>query len=73
MGVAPHAAGGPDGNDGRMEFPSLDLIRVFEYDPELLDGVDATAAAHLRARLAVRRSWADPQLSAFSERTKTDP
>jgi CRP-like cAMP-binding protein len=38
----------------------LDLIRIFEYDPELLDGLDAQVAAHLRQRLAARRTWADP-------------
>lgn len=43
-----------------MERPSLDLIRVFEYDPELLAGLDTQVAEHLRRRMAARRSWAEP-------------
>src|SRR4051812_50121454 len=43
-----------------MDFSGLDLIRIFEHDPDLLDGLDAPVAAHLRLRLGVRRSWADP-------------
>ncbi|QEC48286.1 Crp/Fnr family transcriptional regulator [Baekduia soli] len=42
-----------------MEFSGLDLIRVFEYDPDLLDGLDEPVAAHLRTRLTTRRAWAD--------------
>jgi CRP/FNR family transcriptional regulator, cyclic AMP receptor protein len=43
-----------------MDFGALDLIRVFEYEPDLLQGLDERAAAHLRRRMTVRRSWADP-------------
>lgn len=42
-----------------MERPSLDLIRVFEYDPELLTGLDEQVAEHLRRRMAARRAWAE--------------
>src|SRR5215467_12416630 len=45
---------------GRMDRPALDLIRVFEYDPELLEDVDERIAGQLRRRLAVRRAWAEP-------------
>lgn len=45
----------PDGMDS-----SLDLIRVFEYDPELLEDLDGPLAMHLRQRVAARRVWADP-------------
>ncbi|HEY4097551.1 MAG TPA: Crp/Fnr family transcriptional regulator [Baekduia sp.] len=40
--------------------PVFDLIRVFDHDPELLDGLDATTAAHLRRRMTTPRAWADP-------------
>jgi CRP/FNR family cyclic AMP-dependent transcriptional regulator len=43
-----------------MESPSLDLIRVFEHDPELLADLDPQVAQHLRRRLAARRGWAEP-------------
>lgn len=33
---------------------SADLIRVFEYDRDLLDGLDAPVAEHLRQRMATR-------------------
>lgn len=40
-----------------MEFPNIDLVRVFEFDPELLDGLDAPMAVHLRTRMVARRIW----------------
>jgi hypothetical protein len=43
-----------------MDFAGLDLIRIFEYDPDLLQGLDAHTASHLRSRMATRRVWAEP-------------
>jgi CRP-like cAMP-binding protein len=43
-----------------MDFSGPDLIRIFDHDPELLDGLEQPVAAHLRQRLAVERSRADP-------------
>lgn len=43
-----------------MEFQGLDLIRIFDYDPELLEGLDGTTADLLRHRVAARRMWAEP-------------
>jgi|tagenome__1003787_1003787.scaffolds.fasta_scaffold20225838_1 CRP/FNR family cyclic AMP-dependent transcriptional regulator len=37
-----------------------DLIRVFEHDPDLLEGLEAPVAAHLRQRLAARRTRVEP-------------
>jgi CRP/FNR family cyclic AMP-dependent transcriptional regulator len=42
-----------------MDFSALDLIRVFDYDPQLLEGVEEPAASHLRQRLVTRRGWAE--------------
>jgi CRP/FNR family transcriptional regulator, cyclic AMP receptor protein len=39
---------------------ATDLVRVFEFDPDLLDGQDERTAAHLRTRMVARRTWADP-------------
>lgn len=52
-----------------MDRSSLDLIRVFEHDPDLLEGVDEPVAGHLRRRLTVRRAWAEPGVwePAFAE------
>jgi CRP/FNR family cyclic AMP-dependent transcriptional regulator len=43
-----------------MEFQSLDLIRIFDYDPDLLEGLDDATAERLRHRVAARRMWAEP-------------
>jgi CRP-like cAMP-binding protein len=43
-----------------MTGADLDLIRIFEYDPELLHGLEPEVAEHLRRRLAARRTWAEP-------------
>jgi CRP/FNR family transcriptional regulator, cyclic AMP receptor protein len=43
-----------------MEFRHLDLIRVFDYDPDLLEGLDDTTADRLRHRVAARRMYAEP-------------
>lgn len=43
-----------------MDFPAFDVIRVFDYDPDLLDGLAPEVAAHLRTRLVARRAWAEP-------------
>jgi CRP/FNR family transcriptional regulator, cyclic AMP receptor protein len=43
-----------------MDFPALDVIRVFEHDPDLLEGLAPEVARHVRARLFARRAWADP-------------
>jgi len=37
-----------------------DLVRVFDLDPDLLDGEDERTAAYLRTRIVVQRTWADP-------------
>ncbi len=42
-----------------MPNSSSDLIRVFDRDPELLEGVEEPAASHLRLRLAARRVWVE--------------
>jgi CRP/FNR family transcriptional regulator, cyclic AMP receptor protein len=38
----------------------LDRIRIFDHDPELLEGLDDATAEHLRLRVVVRRMWAEP-------------
>jgi CRP/FNR family cyclic AMP-dependent transcriptional regulator len=43
-----------------MDYSPMDLIRVFEYDPDLLEGIDERVAGHLRRRMAARRAWAEP-------------
>lgn len=43
------------GNTATMDFRQVELIRVFECDPDLLLGVDERVAAHLRRRGAARR------------------
>ena len=49
------------GENPEMDLPStLDLVRVFDYEPELLEGLDEPTTAHLRARMAARRAWAEP-------------
>jgi CRP/FNR family transcriptional regulator, cyclic AMP receptor protein len=40
--------------------PAASLIRVFDRDPDLLDGLDDAVAEHLRRRLAVPRAHAEP-------------
>jgi hypothetical protein len=42
-----------------MDFDQLDLIRVFDHDPDLLEGIEAPLAAHLRRRLVARRGWVE--------------
>lgn len=42
-----------------MHIAGSTLIRVFDGDPDLLEGIDEAAARHLRTRLAVRRLWAE--------------
>jgi hypothetical protein len=42
-----------------MDIP-VDLIHVFDHDPELLVGLDGRTAAHLRQRLVARRRMAEP-------------
>ncbi|MEP6954579.1 MAG: Crp/Fnr family transcriptional regulator [Solirubrobacteraceae bacterium] len=59
MVVSHHAVGSAGGQHEAMAFPSLALIRVFEYDPDLLEGINPETASQLRARVGVRRSWAD--------------
>jgi CRP/FNR family transcriptional regulator, cyclic AMP receptor protein len=36
-----------------------DLVRVFDHEPDLLGGVDARSADHLRRRAAAPRMWVD--------------
>ena len=36
-----------------------DVVRVFEYEPDLLAGVDARSAAHLTRRAAAPRVWVE--------------
>lgn len=48
------------GQHAGMLFTRPDLIRVFEHDPDLLEGVDEPAAASLRAHMAARRISAEP-------------
>ena len=43
-----------------MRLPAFDLVRIFESDPDLLDGLDDAVAADLRMRVAVPRVWIDP-------------
>jgi CRP/FNR family cyclic AMP-dependent transcriptional regulator len=43
-----------------MDFPAFDVIRVFDHDPDLLDGLAPEVTAHLRTRLVARRAWAEP-------------
>ncbi len=43
-----------------MLFTRSDLIRVFQHDPDLLEGVDEPAAASLRAHIATPRITAEP-------------
>jgi CRP/FNR family cyclic AMP-dependent transcriptional regulator len=72
MGVAPHLTREPAGQSASMHFAHSDLIRVFERDPDLLQGVDAPAAAALRAQIVTRRvqvdagswqpAWADEEV-----------
>lgn len=38
-----------------MDFAPLDRIAVFDYDPDLLEGLDALSAGHLRTRVMARR------------------
>jgi CRP/FNR family transcriptional regulator, cyclic AMP receptor protein len=42
------------------EFQGFDLIRVFDYDPDLLEGLDDATAERLRRRVVARRMWAEP-------------
>jgi CRP/FNR family cyclic AMP-dependent transcriptional regulator len=43
-----------------MDLPAFDAIRVFDYDPDLLEGLEPEIAVHLRMRLVARRAWAEP-------------
>jgi CRP/FNR family cyclic AMP-dependent transcriptional regulator len=43
-----------------MDLPAFDVIRIFDHDPELLDGLDAATAAHLRRWMTTRCAWAEP-------------
>lgn len=43
-----------------MSLASPDLVRVFEHDPDLLDGQGERDGAHLRMRAVARRSCAEP-------------
>ena len=58
--AAPTLTGPSAGHVGDMEFPTIDLIRVFEFDPDLLEGVAEPAASHLRTRAVARRVWVEP-------------
>lgn len=59
MGVAPHLTRERAGQSPCMHFAHSDLVRVFERDPDLLEGVDAPAAATLRAQIVTRRLHVD--------------
>ena len=55
-----------------MHTPSIDLIRVFDIDPDLLAGIDEPTARHLRTRMAARRVWVErgpwhPTISAAEQ------
>ncbi len=39
--------------------PQADLVRVFDYEPDLLADVDARSADHLRRRAAAPRLWVE--------------
>jgi CRP/FNR family transcriptional regulator, cyclic AMP receptor protein len=43
-----------------MEFQGFDLIRIFDYDPDLLEGLEDATAELVRHRVAARRMWAEP-------------
>jgi CRP/FNR family transcriptional regulator, cyclic AMP receptor protein len=43
-----------------MDVQGFDLIRIFDYDPELLEGLEDTTAERVRHRVAARRMWAEP-------------
>jgi len=60
MGVAPHLTREHAGQSASMHFAHSDVVRVFERDPDLLEGVEASTAATLRAQIVTRRLHVDP-------------
>lgn len=50
----------PAGTIEDMDVPARDLIRVFDLDPDLLEGIAEPVAGQLRSRLLTRCSWAEP-------------
>ena len=60
MGVSPHDVVASAGHPRGVEFSAGDVVRIFEHDSALLEGLDPATAEHLRTRLAVRRAWAEP-------------
>jgi CRP/FNR family transcriptional regulator, cyclic AMP receptor protein len=43
-----------------MEFQGFDLIQIFDYDPDLLEGLDDATAERVRQGVAARRMWTEP-------------
>jgi CRP/FNR family transcriptional regulator, cyclic AMP receptor protein len=70
LGVDPHLFPRARGNMNKMRFSGIDVIRLFEHDPDLLQGVDAGVAVRLRTRGVARRLWvpAGAWEPAFDER-----
>ena len=72
VGVAPHLARERAGQSASMHFAHPEHGRVFERDPDLLEGFDAHTAATLRSQIVTRRlhvdagpwepSWADGEV-----------
>jgi CRP/FNR family transcriptional regulator, cyclic AMP receptor protein len=58
-GGPPCAVCGPEETMEDMDFTGVDVIRVFEHDPDLLAGLEPGVAAHLRTRAGARRLWAE--------------
>lgn len=55
-----HAPVDRDGAETHAVVPlHADLVRVFDYEPDLLGSVDARSADHLRRRAAAPRLWID--------------
>ena len=54
--LQPH---GPGWADGRALGPRVDAVRVFDEEPDLLDGIDERGAELLRRRAAAPRVWVD--------------
>lgn len=55
MGARPHLTRTRTGQHPRMQFSRPDLVRVFDRDPDLLQGVDEPAASTLRSHIVTGR------------------